>query len=63
MERKIPGRDMATAFNLLLSYFAVGDVERMRRALKLMLVQRCHVDPEDDRNLNLKVCVCVRERE
>lgn len=52
-ERKVPGRDFATAFNALLCYVALGDRDRMRHGFTTLLAQEISVEVDDERYLNL----------
>lgn len=53
VERKIPGKDFPTAFNLILCYYALGERERMRRGFEMLLSQELSTEVDDERYLNL----------
>jgi len=49
VERREPGSDFATGFNLVLCAFALGDVPRMRAAFARMLALRIDSQADDER--------------
>lgn len=52
-ERKVPGQDFETAFNVLLCYLAMGDQEKMKRGFQQILQQQLSQREDDERYLNL----------
>jgi intraflagellar transport protein 88 len=52
-ERKVPGTDFQTAFNVLLCYLAMGDQDKMKRGFGTILQQRLPASEDDERYLNL----------
>eukprot|EP00041_Stephanoeca_diplocostata_P022517 m.538349 g.538349 ORF g.538349 m.538349 type:complete len:837 (-) comp22083_c0_seq4:1197-3707(-) len=53
VERKVAGRDFATAFNVVLCVFALGDRNRMQSAFLALLQQEVSSPPDDARYTNL----------
>lgn len=53
-EVKLPGKDFAAGFNLMLCYFALGDRDKMRKGFQRLVALRAASLDDDERYLNLQ---------